>query len=155
VNTTIAGLRARLRALSGGRGDRGSMMVELAGFLLPAIVVVMAISIGALNLSVSRMDLDFTSAAAARAASLQRTPAAAATAARNAATADLASRAITCAELKVDPDFSQWRRGGSVTVTIHCTVRMGALTGFGGVPGSFTASASTTVPLDTYRKIGT
>ena len=155
MNGVTTAFRSRLRALRGTGRDSGSMMVELAGFLLPAIVLVMAISVGALNLSVSRMDLDFTSAAAARAASLQRNPDAARSAALQAARADLASRSITCADLKTDVDFSRWHRGGAVTVTIHCTVLMGTLTGFDGIPGSFTASSATTVPLDTYRKIST
>jgi hypothetical protein len=134
-------------------GDRGSVSVELAGFVLPAMLVTIVIVAAAFNLAISRLDLDGASAAAARAASLQRSQASAVTAARQAAEADLAGRAITCANLRVDTDTSRWGRGGSVTVTVHCTVTMGALSRMGAIPGSFTATSTSTAPIDTFRQL--
>jgi Flp pilus assembly protein TadG len=135
--------------------DRGTVTVELAGFVLPAMLAVIVISAGLFNLSVSRLDLEFTAAAAARAASLQRTPTAASSAALAAAGTDLAARAITCNSLSVATDVSRWRRGGSVTVTIACTVSMQRLAGITGIPGRYTKTATSTAPIDAYRRITT
>ena len=137
------------------RGDRGSITVELAGFVLPAMVLAIIISAGLFNLAVSRLDLEFTAAAAARAASLQRTPAAAANAAQDAASTDLAARSITCNDLTVTTDVSRWQRGGSVTVTIGCTVSMQRLAGISGLPGSYTKTSVAAAPLETFRRIET
>lgn len=137
-----------------GRGrDRGSVSVETAGFILPALLLCVIIIAAAFNLSVSRLDLESASAAAARAASLQRTPGAAATAARQAAADNLAGRSITCASLQVTVDTSRWQRGGSVSVTVACTVTMGNLARMSGIPGSYRATSTSTAPLDTYRNV--
>lgn len=135
------------------RDDRGSVSVELAGFVLPAMLLTIVIVAAAFNLSISRIDLETASAAAARAASLQRSPAAAVTAARQTAEADLAGRAITCATLTVTTDTSRWGRGGTVTVTVECTVSMATLSRMSGIPGSFTATSTSTAPIDTYRQV--
>ena len=135
------------------RADRGSVSVELAGFVLPAMLLVIVIVAAAFNLSISRLDLESASAAAARAASLQRSAPAAVTAARQAAEADLAGRSITCAQLTVTTDTSRWRRGGSVTVSVGCTVDLSTLARMSGIPGSFTATSTSTAPIDTFRNI--
>ena len=137
------------------RDDGGSVSVELAGFVLPAMLVTIVIVAAAFNLAISRLDLETASAAAARAASLQRSSAAAVTAARQAAEADLAGRAITCANLTVDTDTSRWGRGGSVTVTVQCTVSMATLARMSGIPGTFTATSTSTAPIDTFRQLAT
>jgi len=141
------------RLVARRREDRGSVSVELAGFVLPAMLVAIVIVTAAFTLSISRLDLESASAAAARAASLQRGPAAAVTAARQAAEADLAGRSVTCANLRVDTDTSRWRRGGSVTVTVRCTVSIAGLARMSGIPGSFTATSTSTAPIDTFRNL--
>jgi Flp pilus assembly protein TadG len=143
------------RLVARRRADRGSVSVELAGFVLPAMLVAIVIVTAAFTLSISRLDLEAASAAAARAASLQRNPAAAVTAAGQAAEADLAGRSVTCATLRVDTDTSRWRRGGSVTVTVGCTVSVASLARMSGMPGSFTATSTSTAPIDTFRQLAT
>jgi Flp pilus assembly protein TadG len=133
--------------------DRGSFAVESAGFVLPALLVCVVIVAGAFNLSVARLDLETASAAAARAASLQRSPDSAATAARQTAESNLASRDITCADLSVTTDLSRWGRGGSVTVTVQCTVSMASLARMSGIRGSFTTTSKSTSPIDTFRHL--
>jgi Flp pilus assembly protein TadG len=133
--------------------DRGSASVELAGFVLPAMLVAIVIVAAAFTLSISRLDLQTASAAAARAASLQRSPAAAVTAAWQAAEADLAGRRVTCANLRVDTDTSRWWPGGSVTVTVACTVSLASLARVSGIPGSVTATSASTAPIDTFRQL--
>jgi Flp pilus assembly protein TadG len=127
--------------------------VELAGFVLPAMLVAIVIVTAAFTLSISRLDLESASAAAARAASLQRSQAAAVNAARQAAEADLAGRNVTCANLTVTTDLSRWGRGGSVSVTVRCTVAIASLARMSGIPGSFTATSTSTAPLDTFRDL--
>jgi hypothetical protein len=94
---------------------------------------------------------DRFTAAAARAASVQRSQGAAVTAAQEAAEADLAGRDITCANLSVVTDLS--RRGGSVSVTVGCRVSIASLARMSGIQGSFTARAKSTAPIDTFRDI--
>ena len=144
-------LRPRTRAV--WLNDRGSVSVELAGFVLPALLLVVVIVAAAFNLSISRLDLESASATAARAASLQRNAPAAIAAAQQAAEADLAGRSITCAKLTVTTDTSRWGRGGSVTVAVTCTVTMGALARMSHIPGSFTATSTSTAPIDTFRQL--
>lgn len=133
--------------------ERGAMSVEMAGFVLPGIVLALVIIYSAFNLGLSSLDVTSASAAAARAASLQRSAPAAASAARQAAADDLAARSVTCATLQVSTDTSRWRRGGSVTVTVSCTVRLRTLAGVDFIPGAMTTSASATAPLETHRSI--
>ena len=154
MSTRSATARPRLTAAAAGiRGDRGSWSVELAGFFLPCILLAIIVIVAAFQLTISRLDLESTSASAARAASLQRSPAAAVTAAQQAAEDDLAGRAVTCANLTVNTDTSRWGRGGSVTVTVRCTVSMGTLARTSGIPGSFTGTSTSTAPIDTFRQL--
>jgi len=135
------------------RCDRGSASVELAGFVLPVMLLAIVIVAAAFNLSISRLDLQSASASAARAASLQRSAPAAATAARQAAEADLAGRSITCSQLTVTTDTRAWRRGGAVTVTVSCTVDLSTLARMSGIPGQYTAISTSTAPIDTFRQL--
>lgn len=139
------------------RRDRGgATTVEIIGFFFPMMLISIMVVAAGFNLSVSRLDLESASAAAARAASLQRNPTAAATAATQAAQSNLAGRAITCADLQVQTDVSQFRRGGSVTVTVTCTVRLADLARMNSaIPGSLTATSTSRAPIDTYRRVET
>jgi hypothetical protein len=143
----------RLTAAAVSRGDRGSWSVELAGFFLPCMLLAIVVVAAAFQLAISRLDLESASASAARAASLQRSAAAATTAAEQAAESDLAGQSITCAELVVTVDTSRWQRGGSVTVTVQCTVDLSTLAMMNAIPGRMTASSTSTAPVDTYRSV--
>src|SRR6266545_2134190 len=128
------------------RRDTGSVTVELALAVLLLTPLVFLI-IGAFHLGRAVIDVNSAAAAASRAASLSRTASTATTAADNAATANLAGR---CARLHVTVDTSNFHRGGTVTVTVACTVTTGDLIGG---PGSLTPIASSTSPLDVYSNI--
>ncbi|GAA1883957.1 hypothetical protein [Asanoa iriomotensis] len=141
------------RTLARARGDRGAWSVEVAGFFLPCMLLAIVIVAAAFQLAVSRLDLESASASAARAASLQRSGAAATAAARQAAEDDLSGRSITCATLVVDVDTSRWQRGGTVTVTVTCTVNLSTLAMMRAIPGRMTASSTSTAPIDTYRSV--
>ncbi|ROO60367.1 hypothetical protein EDC02_2230 [Micromonospora sp. Llam0] len=146
-------VRLRRAVAVAARGDRGAWSVEVAGFFLPCMLLAIVVVTAAFHLAISRMDLDSASAAAARAASLQRSPTAATAAARQAAENDLADRSITCATLVVGVDTSRWQRGGSVTVTVTCTVDLSTLAMMNVIPGRMTSSSTSTAPIDTYRSV--
>ncbi|SCL25917.1 hypothetical protein GA0070624_3202 [Micromonospora rhizosphaerae] len=146
-------VRRRRSLASAVRGDRGAWSVEVAGFFLPCMLLAIVVVAAAFQLAISRLDLESASAAAARAASLQRSSTAATAAARQAAENDLAGRSITCARLVVAVDTSRWQRGGSVTVTVTCTVNLSTLAMMNAIPGQMTASSTSTAPIDTYRSV--
>ncbi len=129
-------------------GDRGSVTVEIA-LAVPLMVLLLFLLTAAVHLGRAAIDVNSAAAAAARAASLARTAPAATTAARNAATADLAAQ---CASVSVTVDTSAFHRGGTVTVTLACTVTTHGLTGIN-VPGSVTTRAASTSPIDLYRTV--
>src|SRR5258705_13199325 len=98
-------------------GDRGVVSVEMAGFIIPTMILVMVMLYSAFNLVMASIDVTSAAAAAARAASLQRSAPAAIAAAYSAAADDLAAHTVTCADLSVVTDTSRWQPGGPVTVT--------------------------------------
>lgn len=130
------------------RDDRGSVAVELA-IGMPLAVLFVFLIVGAYHLGQANIDVNSAAAAASRAASITRSVAAADTAARDSATANLAG---LCTKVSVSVDTSQFHRGGAVTVRVGCTVSTQGLLGVG-LPGSMTVSASSTSPLDLYRAV--
>jgi Flp pilus assembly protein TadG len=128
--------------------ERGSVAVEIA-LAVPLMVLLLFLLTAAVHLGRAAIDVNSAAAAAARAASLARTGPAATTAARNAATADLAGQ---CASLSVSVDTSAFHRGGTVTVAVACTVTTHGLTGID-IPGAVTTRASSTSPIDLYRTV--
>src|SRR5437764_2959654 len=138
--------RSSRRLLDRLRGDHGSIAVEIA-LAVPLMVLLLFLLTAAVHLGRAAIDVNSAAAAAARAASLARTGPAATTAARNAATADLAGQ---CASLSVSVDTSAFHRGGAVTVAVACTVTTHGLTGIS-IPGPVTTRAASTSPIDLYR----
>ncbi len=129
-------------------GDRGSVTVEIA-LAVPLMLLLLFLLTTAVHLGRAAIDVNAAAAAAARAASLSRSAPAATSAARTAATANLAGQ---CAAVSVTVDTSAFHRGGAVTVTVACTVTTHGLTGIS-IPGSVTTQASSTSPIDVYRSI--
>jgi Flp pilus assembly protein TadG len=121
--------------------------------LVTPVFVILALFVVLCARSASaRIDVDAAAAVAARAASVARSPAAASTAATEAAAQALTGRSITCARLNVPVDTSDFRRGGSVTVTVECAVTLSDL-GLLGVPATRTVTASATVPIDVFIQL--
>jgi len=98
------------------------------------------------------IDVNSAASAAARAASMAPSPAAARRAATDAAASALAGQSVTCASLSVPVDASQFHRGGTVQVSVHCTVTLSDL-GLLGVPGTRDVSATARSPIDTFHRI--
>jgi len=133
------------------RGDAGSAPVELA-VVVPLLVMLLLFVVLCGRLVSAQLDLDAAAHGAARAASIARTPAAAEAAARRTALDTLAARGVTCRQPQVTVDTGGLRPGGVVTVTVACTVPLADLTLLG-VPGSRTASATATSPMDRWRSV--
>ncbi|GAA2031270.1 TadE/TadG family type IV pilus assembly protein [Pseudokineococcus marinus] len=128
--------------------DRGSMSVEVvvvAPLLLLLVVLVLAMG----RVALLQGDVDAAARDAARAASVERTPGAAAAAAQAALDA-VASPDQECAPAALGGTFAP---GGQVEVTVSCTVPMRTLTGLGLGP-SITLDATGAAPLETFRRTG-
>ena len=150
-------MRARIRILSRhrrghGRQDTGSVSVEMAVLVLPLAALMAMFAIFCTRVAGVRLDLNATASAAARAASMARTPQAAQTSATEAAQANLAGHARTCNPLAVSVDASTFVRGGRVAVTVTCTMTTAGLSGLA-LPGTLTGSATAHAVIDTYRNV--
>jgi hypothetical protein len=141
------------RAMSRCCRDRGSATLELA-ILTPGVLILLGLAIVAGRITVAGAAVEQASAAAAREASLARTPIDARAAAIRVATTSLSDRNVRCAGVHVTVDTTGFAsRVGSpaqVEATVRCTVPLAALA-VPGVPGSRTLTASTTSVLDRYR----
>ena len=100
----------------------------------------------------ARLRIDDAAHEAARAASIERTPATATAAAQSTASAALSSAGVSCASLAVDTATGGMRPGGTVTVTVSCTVDFGDALILG-VPGQKRLSATAIEPVDTWRSV--
>jgi Flp pilus assembly protein TadG len=123
--------------------------VELV-VLAPLLLAFAMLAVVAGRMTTARMDVAQAARQAARAASLERDPAAAERAARRTATEALAGQRVTCARLDLTVDIGRLRPGGSVTVRVACTQTLSDLTGLA-LPATAETSASFTSPVDTYR----
>jgi hypothetical protein len=107
----------------GGRlsGERGSVALELA-LAVPIVVFALVLASLAWRLTTADGDVRRAAGEAARAGSLALTPVGAVDAARQTADATLAGRGVTCRQLAVNVDTSDFRPGGTITVSVACTV---------------------------------
>ena len=142
--------QSRLRLGSGGQ--RGSATLELA-ILAPALLALIGFAVLAGRIVVADGAVEQAAAAAAREASLARTPTAARTAADTAAADALRQQGITCTPLTVSVDTAGFAVPvgvpAQVSATVSCTLALGDL----GVPGlpARTHTETMTSPLDTWR----
>ena len=130
------------------RGDSGSAVVEVA-IMAPVILLLVAFvvfvgRVGSLGQTVQSASRD-----SARTASLYGNPGSASVAARQIAEQDLADHQVSCANLVVDVDTSDFRPGGTVAVTVTCQVSLSGLSGFP-LPGDKQVSARSIEPIDKY-----
>lgn len=135
--------------MRGWRGDQGSVSAEMA-LVTPLLVLLLVFGIGAGRLISARLDVADAAHQAARAASLARTPAAAAKAAQDAARDGLEGAGLACSRLSVTADTAAFRPGGRVGVTVACTASLTGLTLLPW-PGERTVTETFTAPLETYR----
>lgn len=132
--------------------DRGSVAAEVAiatPFLIMLLVFVAVVIHRGVD---ARLRIDDAAHQAARAASLERTPATAVAAAQSAATSALSSAGVSCASVTTDTATGGMRPGGTVSVTVTCTVDFGDALILG-VPGQKRLSANVIEPIDTWRAV--
>ena len=136
-------------ALRARRGERGVAAVELT-LIAPVIMVILLFVVGLGRMAHARQQIESVAADSARAASLERNTSQSTHAAELAATRSLGEAGVSCANLKVDVDLSSYQPGGSVTVAVSCTTKLSDV-GLAGFPGSRVFSATSVVPIETYR----
>jgi len=132
------------------RGDRGCVAAEVT-VAAPVLVMLLVFIAVLIHRGVdARLRLEDAAHQAARAASVERTIPAAATAARSTAATALSAAGLACQSLHVETDASGLAPGGAVTVTLTCTVDLDDASILG-VPGRKRLTATATEPVDTYR----
>jgi Flp pilus assembly protein TadG len=132
------------------RADRGSITVEITLFA-PCLVLLLVFVAVLIHRGVdARLRLDDAAHQAARAASIERTGPAAASAAQSTATAALADAGVVCNSVNVATDTSGLVPGGMVSVTVTCSVDLTDADLLGG-PSQKVLSATASEPVDTWR----
>ena len=129
--------------------ERGSVSAELA-LLTPLLLLFLLLMVGLGQLVSARLDVESAAAAAARAASQSADPGLATTAAQQSAASSMGSG--SCAHLGVNVNTTDFVPGGSVTVTLTCSVPLADVAGLH-LPGSETLSSSFVEPLDRYGTV--
>ena len=144
-----AGVRRRRH---GGR-DRGSATLELT-ILTPALLLLLALVVLAGRVQVAASAVEHAAFAAARDASLARTPGAARAVATASSRRELTAQNLRCAPSAVSIDTAGFTarvgQPATVTATVTCTVAMSDLA-VPGIPGTRTVTGSATSSLDTWR----
>jgi len=130
-------------------GERGSIAVEVA-VIAPAFIFLMLLVVFAGKVSEAEGNVERAASAAARAASLRQHPSDATTDAETAAEENLAQAGVPCTTLTTAVDTSDFRAGGTVTVTVTCEASMADVTLLG-VPGTRVLTAQVVEVIDTYR----
>ena len=140
-------------ATNRARRDVGSITLELT-ILAPAVLALLGLVIVAGRIEIAGGAVEQASAAAAREASLARSPEAARQAAIQAARDNLNGQDLHCAELVVVIDTAGFAvpvgSPAYVSARVSCTVELGDIS-VPGTPGSRTLTAETQSTLDRYR----
>ncbi len=134
------------------RLEAGAATTELALMTPALLAMLLFVALGG-RLVLASGDVEGASRDAARAASIERQPESAQSAAATAASATLEGRGVTCRRLEVRVDTTDFGAGGSVTVDVSCEVSLSSLSLLR-VPGSRTVKASSTETIDVFRGIG-
>jgi Flp pilus assembly protein TadG len=128
------------------RRERGSMAVEVV-LITPVLVAFLLLVISFGRYVAVRGDVESATRDAVRAASIERSSGSAVLAARRTASASLTGHA-RCQPAELSGGFAA---GGTITATLSCSVPLTDL-GLLGLPGSVSVSASSSAPLDLYRR---
>jgi hypothetical protein len=129
--------------------EAGGAAVELV-LATPFVVLLMLFVVFGGRLTVATADVNAAARASARAASLARSPLAAATAAEETAHRELEAEGVPCADVEVEADTTSFTPGGNVTVRLRCELPLRDL-GLLGLPASRTVEARQVAVVDRYR----
>ena len=133
------------RRLLGERGDAGPLEVVI---LVPAVLVVFGLVVAFSRTTTATQHVSHAAAVGARAAASAQTAAGGSALATDVVAEELAQYNMTCGAPSVAGTFTP---GGSISVTVSCTVDLGDLTQLGMIPGSRTLTASATEVIDRTR----
>jgi Flp pilus assembly protein TadG len=132
------------------RDERGSLALELV-VLTPVLVLTLwVVGVLSLRAMVAHAQVDSAARDAARAASIARSATTARQAATLTAATSLAQARRTCQSIHVTTGTERFQPGGTVEVTVTCTIRLQDL-GLSFLPGNHATSATYTVPIDLNR----
>jgi Flp pilus assembly protein TadG len=138
------------------RTDRGSVTVELT-LVVPALVLVLGLLVAGGRIWFARTVVAGAAQTAARAASLARTPSAAAAHGRDAGRASLSTAGLRCASTSVQVGTAAFAvpvgTPATVRASVHCTVPLADVL-LPGLPGSLALDGQGAAALDTYRSRG-
>lgn len=133
------------------RNETGSATLETV-LLFPMIVMLLLLVVAGGRITSARNEVWVAARDGARAASLARTPAEAEQEANRIALSTLRDRQISCRGAEVNADTTDFRPGGTVSVSLRCTVGLGDVSLLE-VPGSKTLTARSVAPIDPYRAV--
>ncbi len=128
--------------------DAGSMSIEML-FLVPILLAFTMLVVAAGRYADLHGRVDAVSRDAARAASMARSYPDAVAAAQQTADQSVQSlKGAKCSPVDLKGDFVA---GGTITVTVSCTISLQSLA-LRGLPGSVTIRGESSAPLDIYRR---
>ncbi len=131
--------------------ERGAVATEFAVVMAVILLSFFALAIYGGRVVQAENDVQSAAHEAARAASLQGTPAGAVAAAQQVVAANLERSGVACGPgPTVGVDTSRFGPGGQVTVTVTCSASFGDV-GSLGVADAQAFTASATEVIDTYR----
>lgn len=124
------------------------MAVEIV-VLVPALLMIMLLIVALGRYVSAEGDAQSAAREAVRAATLERDPVSALAAAQAAAVASTPS-SLTCEPARLDGAFVA---GGTVSVTLECEISWSDM-GFIGLSSTAGVTATSSAPLDAYRRTG-
>jgi len=138
------------------RTDRGAVTVELT-LVVPALLLVLGLLVAGGRIWFARTVVTGAAHSAARAASLARTPGAAAADGEDAGRASLATAGLRCASASVEVQTAAFAvpagTPATVRARVRCTVPLADI-GLPGLAGSLALEGQGAAALDTYRSRG-
>ena len=137
--------QAPRRAMEAAASERGTMSIEMV-VLIPVLLLITMVAVAGGRIVSAQGMVEAASRDAARAASMERSVGAANTAANQSL-----SRADTAnANCSAGVDVGGFRRGGAVTVSVSCRVKLSDL-GLVFLPGTTVVKAESSAPVDQWR----
>jgi hypothetical protein len=132
-------------------GQVGSLTVELV-LLTPVLIIFVLLAVALGRYELAREQLIGAARAAAEAASVAPSASEASSAASSAADPELEPFGHTCRDLQVITDTNHFFPGGSVEVTVICSVDFSDLL-IPGLPGSSVVRVTEIAPIDPFRSV--
>jgi Flp pilus assembly protein TadG len=133
------------------RGDSGSVTAELV-VVTPVFLAWLAAFLATGQVVLARQEVNGAVRGAVEAAVSQPSATLAAQAAAAVADSDLSGGIPRCAKPVVRTDTSHFVAGGSVSVTVSCSISIPGLP-FASLPPTVTVSSTATAPIEPYRVV--